>query len=153
MHNLARLLAASAVTLLSLQSIALSGELLPRRIATLNARHAAVENPDRDGRARVRLTLDRPAEKVCYRVEFRDITIRGVYVYRDGSEDSNDYSPPFLKLYDEAPTGQSPLRGCVSRGAVSPSQIRALKRNPQRFYVKAFEYDGDEIAGELRRLR
>ncbi len=79
--------------------------------------------------------------------------MRGVYVHRNGSEDTRDYSPPFLKLYDEAPTDASPLRGCLSHGDVTADQIRSLKHHPGRFYVKAFEYDGSEIAGTLRRPR
>ncbi len=101
--------------------------------------------PDGNGRARVVLKLDRPNAKVCYRVAFENMVVRGVWVYRNGA----DVNEPILRLYDEAPTEDSPLKGCVSD--VDRLTIRKLKRHPSRYFVKAFEYDGSDITGTLRR--
>lgn len=122
---------------------------LPRRVASLSGDHPAAMNPDRNGSARVVLRLDRPSAKVCYRVAFENMVVRGVYVYRNGA----DVNDPFVKLYDEAPTADSPLKGCVTEtgGQVDRLKIRRLKRHPARFFVKAFEYDGSDITGTLGR--
>lgn len=121
---------------------------LPRRVASLSGDHPAASQPDENGRARVVLRLDRASAEVCYRVEFEKIVVRGVYIYRNGTEPGD---PVFLKLYDEAPTGDSPLKGCVTE--VGRLKIRKLKRHPARYFVKAFEYDGGDITGTLHRPR
>ena len=54
-----------------------------------------------------------------------------------------------MKLYDEAPTDESPLVGCVQE--VSAAAIRKMKSEPKLFYIEAFEYDGNNIAGTLKR--
>lgn len=137
-----------ALALPSLE-VGLAGNVFPRRVASLSGDHPAAMSPDGNGNARVVLKFDRPNTKICYRVEFKNIEVRGVYVYRNGA----DVNDPFVKLYDEAPTSASPLKGCVTEDSsqVDRLKIRKLKRHPARFFVKAFEYDGSDITGTLRR--
>ena len=129
--------------------VGLAQTSVPRRVASLTGDHRAAMDPDGNGSARVVLKLDRPNAKICYRVEFKNMEVRGVYVYRNGA----DVNDPYLKLYDEAPTTDSPLKGCVTEdsGQVDRLKIRKLKRQPARFFVKAFEYDGSDITGTLKR--
>lgn len=136
-------------SLVAVPQIGIAGESLPRRVAQLDGDHPGTFDPDGNGQAKALLRLDRPDRRVCYRVAFDRIVIRGVYVYRRTAEEVTDY---FVKLYDFAPTEASPLKGCVSDAdAVTRAQIREMKRHPTRFYVRAFEYDGNDIAGTLRR--
>lgn len=137
-----------ALALASLET-GLAGTSLPRRVASLSGDHRAATNPDANASAQVVVKLDRPNVEGCYRAEFKNMEVRGVYVYRNGA-DGND---PFVKLYDEAPTSASPLKGCVTEdsGEVDRLKIRKLTRHPARFFVKAFEYDGSDITGILNR--
>lgn len=128
--------------------VGLAQTSLPRRVASLSGDHPGASQPDENGRARVVLRLDRASAEVCYRVEFEKIVVRGVYIYRKGAESGG---PFFIKLYDEAPTEDSPLKGCTTD--VERLKIRKLKRHPARYFVKAFEYDGNDITGSLHRPR
>lgn len=139
---------------LALPGVGLGETTLPRRVATLDRNHPGTffpDDADRKGRAEAVLKLDRPERRICYRIEFSNFELRNLSIYRDGADENTDY---MVKLYDEAPTSESPLRGCVSDpDVVTRDEIRHLKRHPGRFYLLASQYDGDEIAGSLRRLR
>lgn len=135
-------------SLVAVPQVGIAGESLPRRVAQLDGDDPGAFDPDGNASAGAVLRLDRPDRRVCFRVEFDRIVIRGVYVYRRTAADVTDY---FVKLYDYAPTEASPLKGCVSDpDAVTRDQIREMKKHPRRFYVRAFEYDGNDIAGTLR---
>jgi hypothetical protein len=145
-------LAMSALLLLALPGTGFGETSLPERVARLDTDHPGTFYPGTRGQAFTRVRLNRPDGRICYSVWFKNLELRGLYLYRDGAEEPRDH---YVKLYDEAPTTASPLKGCVTvkDGEVTLQQIRALKRHPKRFYALAFEYDGDDIAGDLRRRR
>ncbi len=136
-----------AGSVLALPATSGAGTSLPRRVARLNGDHPGATSPDGNAKASAVLKLDRLGDQICYRVDFENMVVRGVYLYRDGAE-RGDY---FLKLYDEAPQDTSPVRGCISDFEVKRWQIKKLKRHPKRYFVNAWEYGGGDIAGGLRR--
>jgi hypothetical protein len=145
-------IATSALLLLALPGTGFGETSLPERVARLDTDHPGTFSPATKGRAFTVARLDRPDGRICYSVSFKNFELRGLYLYRDGAEEVSDH---YVKLYDEAPTTASPVKGCVTEngGEVTRKQILALKRRPERFYALAFEYDGDQIAGDLRRRR
>jgi len=145
-------LAMSVLLLLALPGTGLGQTSLPERVARLDTDHPGAFFPGTKGQAFTSLRLDRPDGRICYRLSFKDFELRALSIYRDGADEVSDQ---YVKLYDEAPTTASPVKGCVSvkDGEVTREQINALRRHPERFYALASEYDGDEIAGDLRRLR
>jgi hypothetical protein len=118
------------------------GKYQPRRVATMNGAHEGLRSPDPDGSARTEMALDVGADRVCYTVEFQNIEIRAVTVRRYGSGEE------VQKLYDEAPTSGPQVEGC--RDAATESILAEITEHPERFYVFATSYDGNEqIAGSL----
>ena len=116
----------------------------PRRIASLDSDYSEVTtttNPNAKGRAR--LTLFSADDKICYRVEVTGMTTRAVYVFRRSTD------VLMTRLYDEAPTDDNVLKGCVTD--VPAKLMTAYEQHPKRFYIQASSYDGqDEIGGTMR---
>lgn len=119
----------------------------PRRVAQLTSDYPGLypgTDPSANGRAR--LTLSAAERTVCFRVRVSGMTTRGVYVYRRSD------NALVTRLYDEAPTDADLIIGCARE--VPASVLQSYKKQPGRYYVKAFSYDGlDEIAGVLRTPR
>lgn len=135
--------------LLGVPASGFAATTLPKRVATLKKDFPGLFYPSDKGRGNVVLRLDGPERRICYRLEFENFVVRALTIYRKGADEVSDYE---IKLYDEAPTEESPLRGCVSDAdVVTRAQIREIKRHPTRFFVMASEYDGDEIGGTIRR--
>lgn len=119
----------------------------PRRIANMDGDYPGLYPADPEATGRVVLRLYPAAEQVCFKVRWTGMQVRAVYAYRRSTNEL------FTRLYDQAPTDGPSVEGCTENG-VPRWQVRALKRHPGRFYVKAMSYDGSEqIAGRLRRPR
>jgi len=142
-----------ALAIIPIPLSSMGGTTLPTREARLGPDHPGATSPKANASGQVVLKLDRPNNKVCYRFDFESFEVRGLYIRRVGSQNDQESKPPFLVLYDEAPREESPLKGCATEQTrdIERRQIRALKRHPKRFYVEAFQYDGKNIAGALKR--
>ncbi len=123
-----------------------------QRVARLNSNYPGLTNPEGDGRGRAVVTPYPGQAKVCWRFRYERMEVRGLNLYRRST------GTQVAELYDEAPTSVGSLRGCSTTGRsdyyeLTSRRVREIKRHPRRFYVRAYTYGGQEIAGRLHRPR
>ena len=119
------------------------------RVARLSSDNPRVTRPEADGTGRAVLTPYPEEGKICWRFRYERMEVRGLNLYRRSTDEQ------VAELYDEAPTDEGRLRGCSTTGLndwyeLTPQQVREVKRHPRRFYVLAFTYGGEQIAGRLQ---
>lgn len=123
-----------------------------QRVAELSSDNPRVTRPETDGTGRAVLTPNPDEAKICWRFRYERMEVRGLNLYRRSTDEQ------VAQLYDEAPTSEGRLRGCTMTGKddwhdLTPQQVREVKRHPRRFYVLAYTYSGEQIAGRLHRPR
>ncbi len=114
----------------------------PTRQARMNGEHPGVFIRDGDGQGKAILKFRPGKGRICYDLRYRKIVVFHIDVRRVADQEL------VQELYHEAPTRRS-LSGC--RGGIEPQLVRKIKKHPRRFYVRASEYHGGDIAGTLRR--
>ena len=123
-----------------------------QRVARLSSDNPHVTRPEEDGVGRAVLTPMPDEAKICWRFRYERMEVRGLKLHRRSTDEQ------VAELYDEAPTDEGRLRGCTTTAQndwyeLTPQQVREVKRHPRRFYVLAFTYGGEQIAGRLHRPR
>jgi hypothetical protein len=101
---------------------------------------------DADGRGRAVIKLLPHFDAVCFRLSWRNIenpTLAHIHPGRRGVA-----NPPVVTLF----SGQADRKGCVND--VDASLIRAIRRNPRRYYVNIHNgvFPDGAIRGQLRRF-
>ena len=123
-----------------------------QRVARLRSNHPTVTQPEGDGTGRAVLSPYPGEAKICWRFRYQNMELRGLNLYRRST------GGQVAELYDEAPTTVGRLRGCSTIGKndfyeLTSRRVREVKRHPRRFYVLAYTYGGEQIAGRLHRPR
>ncbi len=121
-----------------------------QRVARLTSNGPGVTRPEGDGRGRAVLSPYPGEAKICWRFRYERMEVRGLNLYRRSTGEQ------VAQLYDEAPTSVGRVRGCTTIGKsdyyeLTSRRVREVKRHPRRFYVLAYTYSGEQIAGRLER--
>ena len=140
MRAVTPVLGAALLGLLPWTASPAAGETATTRVAELSGSDTRVRRADPDGRATTSLELYRDSGRVCWTIRFERYSLRHLAVYRDGT------GAEALELYDEAPSDGPTLSGCDD---AAPALAAELADQPQRFFVRASDYSGNEIAGTL----
>ncbi|HEV2811999.1 MAG TPA: CHRD domain-containing protein [Solirubrobacteraceae bacterium] len=104
-----------------------------------------VPKGDADGTGTARITTNRAKGRVCFRISLTNVgTVAAGHIHKGRAGEAGDI---VVALFD-APT--STPRGCV-RG-VKRSVIRAIERNPGRYYVNVHNeaHPAGAVRGQLR---
>ena len=135
-------LALALVAALATAGSAVAAETLR---ASLSGAREVPEEGDRNGRGTARITTDRSRGRVCFRIRLSRVgSVAAGHIHR---APAGEAGPIVVALFDE-PTRRP--RGCVN--GVSRSLIRAIERNPRRFYVNVHNerHPAGAVRGQLR---
>ena len=108
------------------------------RVADLGPGHPRATMPDPDGRATTSLEAYRDSGRLCWAIRFEQMQVRTLVLHRASTGERS------VVLYDEAPSDGPSLSGCR---VVDRAVLGELVDAPDRFYVRAQSYGGDDVAG------